>query len=353
MEHKRFVGWLKLHRETIIWGSIISIIIVGVGLYITGTQISNQVVRRTSTIDPATIDLKLEALPAPLSGILVDPQDAKKPIIGVMIENSPDARPQAGLDSAEVVFEAIAEGGITRFVAFYQQTVPKKLGPVRSVRPAYNDWIMSFDAAIAHAGGSAQGLSEIQRYAIKDLNAFTNGQYFYRDSARYAPHNLYTSMSLLQKLMKAKGFSKSTFTSWKFQNADPAKTVTAKTININISSYLFKVKYTYSAENNNYLRSVGGKAHIDANTHDQISVDNIIVMRVPYHLSGNYYMYDLVGSGTAYLINNGTSQQVTWKRASRQSSFRFEKNSKKVTLNRGQTWITAVSPSATVTIGAK
>ena len=107
-----------------------------------------------------------------------------------MIENSPDARPQSGLKAAGVVYEAIAEGGITRFMALYQTSKPELIGPVRSLRMYYLDWFAPYSASIAHVGGSLNALTEARSGKYRDLDQFFNSQTYWRASDRYAPHNV-------------------------------------------------------------------------------------------------------------------------------------------------------------------
>ena len=104
---------------------------------------------------------------AKLTGLQVPFDVNKRPVVAVMIENSPDARPQSGLLDAGVVFEAVAEGGITRFLTLFQDTQPTYVGPVRSARPYYIRWMLGFDAAYAHAGGSRVAIQDIQRLGGK------------------------------------------------------------------------------------------------------------------------------------------------------------------------------------------
>ena len=100
---------------------------------------------------------------SPLTGVaLAEEVLTKRHVTAVMIENSPDARPQSGLKDAGIVYEAIAEGGITRFLALYQESRPGLVGPVRSVRPYYVEWGAAYDAAVAHIGGSARALQMIR-----------------------------------------------------------------------------------------------------------------------------------------------------------------------------------------------
>jgi hypothetical protein len=140
---------------------------------------------------------------SPLTGVQVPPELAKRPVTGIMIENSIYARPQSGIQDAGVVFEAIAEAGITRFLTLYQDAKPQYIGPVRSLRPYYIDWAGSFDASIAHIGGSPDALKRI-RNGGKDLDQFFNSGSYWRQPTREAPHNVYTSFKLLDRLNRQK-----------------------------------------------------------------------------------------------------------------------------------------------------
>src|SRR3989344_4870304 len=120
---------------------------------------------------------------SPLTGLQVAPELAQRPVTAIMIENSLDARPQSGIQEAGVVFEAIAEGGITRFISLYQEAQPTYIGPVRSLRPYYIDWAVPFDASIAHIGGSPDALAQI-RNGGKDLDQFFNSGSYSRISSR-------------------------------------------------------------------------------------------------------------------------------------------------------------------------
>ena len=107
-----------------------------------------------------------------------------------MIENSPDARPQSGIKQAGVVYEAIAEGGITRFLALYQEAKPGLIGPVRSVRMYYVDWAAPYNASIAHIGGSAAALAEVRNGNYRDIDQFFNSGSYWRAIA--TPRTMYT-----------------------------------------------------------------------------------------------------------------------------------------------------------------
>jgi len=212
---------------------------------------------------------------------------------------------------------------------------------------------MSFDAAIAHAGGSAQGLAELRSFGIKDLDQFANANNYWRDPARFSPHNLYTSSELLDSLQVLKGYDESKFTPFIYKDGEIAQTITADSVAVEISSALYNLDYSYRPSSNKYFRSVGGAPHIDDNNDQQIALDNVIVMEVPYSVDqSGYYHYDLVGEGKAHIFSNGQYKTARWSRASRQSSFKFKKAGKNFELNRGHTWITAIKPGNSVTVKA-
>ncbi|HVI60643.1 MAG TPA: DUF3048 domain-containing protein [Candidatus Saccharimonadales bacterium] len=287
--------------------------------------------------------------PSKLSGLPVDPEVNKRTVTGVMIENSPAARPQAGLGEASVVFEAIAEGGITRFLALYQDTAPDNIGPVRSARPYYAQWNLGFDAGYAHVGGSPQAMADIKAWGVRDLDQFFNAGAYHRVSSRPAPHNVFTGIPALSQLEVQKGYVTSTFTGFnrkKKANPDKKQPPAAKTINLNISGAVYNVRYDYNQTANNYSRFVGGTAHTDANTNKQISPVVVIALVMPYGLAGDGYHsnYNTLGSGPVYVFQDGKVITGKWAKADNKSQFTFtDDTGKPIKLNPGITWLTAVA----------
>jgi hypothetical protein len=140
--------------------------------------------------------------PNPITGVLFKKSEAQswanRLPLGVIIENHNSVRPQSGLSKADIVYEALAEGGITRFLAIYLQE-DSTLGPVRSNRPYFLSWLSEYDAAYAHVGGSPDAQARIKEYNIKDLDQFFIGAPTYeRVGYRAAPHNVYTNTEKLQ-----------------------------------------------------------------------------------------------------------------------------------------------------------
>lgn len=290
---------------------------------------------------------------SPLTGMKVaSAADTLAQVRGVMIENSPDARPQSGLKQAGVVFEADADGGITRFLVLYQETHPSLIGPVRSVRPYFVDWLTPFDASISHVGGSAKALQTVRNGSYKDLDQFFNSAYYWRASDRYAPHNVYTNSDKLMQLNQTKGYTASHFTGFVRKNdTPPGGTPTVTSITITVSSTWYNVHYDYDQANNAYLRSEGGAPHADREE-GRIEPKVAIVMQVPASRvfeDGYRTEMQTIGSGTVYIFQDGGVVQGTWHKASQGEQITFtDSNGKPIALNRGQTWITIITPQRSV-----
>ncbi|NBW29048.1 DUF3048 domain-containing protein [bacterium] len=271
---------------------IVLILIAGIGTYF-GLKSSPK--NKTITGINTHAVVKTTAA-SKLTGLQVNPLVNKLPITAVMIENSFAARPQSGLSSAGVVFEAVAEGGVTRFMALFQNNDSTSLGPIRSARPYYVSWAMGFDASYVHVGGSPDALSDLNSWGTKNLDQFYNGDYFQRVNFRDAPHNVYC-----------------------------------------------------------YLREESGVAMTDSNTNTQLSPKVVIGIVVPasqgeLDASGAYYTdYQYTGTGNAYIYQDGTVTKGTWTKSSNKDQIKFTTLSGQViSLNAGQTWITAVKDDSSV-----
>jgi hypothetical protein len=289
---------------------------------------------------------------SPLTGVEVGSDEAtRKEVTAIMIENSPDARPQSGIKSAGVVFEAIAEGGITRFVCLYQESRPGLIGPVRSVRPYYIDWMGPFQASIAHVGGSQNALLTLKNGGYKDLDQFFNGSYYWRATDRPAPHNVYTNFDKLDALNKSKGFVGSDIKGWPHKLDSPAAAPNAKNITIDISSPTFNVAYAYDAATNSYLRSEGGKPHVDREG-GQIAPKVVIAMKVPTQIGfedGYREQMETSGHNQAYIFQDGTVQEAFWRKAdARAPIYFYDKTGKPIAFNTGQVWISVTAPEKNV-----
>ncbi len=333
-------------RQWIIVGAVALLLIIGGVIFALTRPHPAKPVAKTVVQPPAPV-----IITSPLTGRIVSAADAKRPVTGVMIENSDFARPQSGLKEAGVVFEGIAEAGITRFLALYQEAKPANIGPVRSVRPYFLQWALGFDAPLAHVGGSPEALQDMKSWHARDLDQFFNSAYYHRISTREAPHNMYTSMANLDAAKKSHGWSASNFTGFARKKASPAATPTAKSIDFSISSADFSVHYAYDAAKNAYKRSEGGAPHMDATTGKQLEPDVVIALVVPYKIEADGYHsdYKTIGSGKMYVFQDGKVTIGTWKKSGNNQQIQFlDANGKTLELNPGQTWISAVADNSKV-----
>jgi len=346
--HKnKLLLFLNQHKKiVIIIAALIALSIVGAIFYLStnyklkSTDINSSV----GNIDTPTI--VAPKYYSPLTGNQVDSESStKQAVTGIMIENSPDARPQSGLKESGLVFETIAESTITRFLALYQEQKPQLIGPVRSVRLYYVDWIAAFDASVAHIGGSQFALKEVRNGNYRDIDQFFNSAYYWRATDRYAPHNVYTSFEKLDALNSKKGYTTSNFTGFTRKDSSSAEIPTASTISVKISETTYNSAYIYDKNTNTYLRSVGGKPHMDREK-GQISPRVVIVMKAKMSQifeDGWRESIETIGSGDAYIFQDGLVAKATWTKASKKDQIKFtDSEGKDVPLARGQTWITAV-----------
>lgn len=342
-------NWFKRHKKLSIALGVLLVLIIGGGGVTAYYLMHPKPAPVMAVIKPAP---KPEPIPvkyySSLTGMEVETEAAThQAVTGIMMENSPDARPQSGLKNSGVVFEAIAEGGITRFLVLYQEQKPQLVGPVRSVRMYYVDWVAGFNASVAHVGGSAAALKEVRSGNYRDIDQFFNASSYWRASDRYAPHNVYTSFEKLDALNAKKGYTTSQFTGFTRKDSVGA-TPTVSSIDIKISSALFNSHYNYNATTNTYDRSQAGAPHLDREA-GQISPRVVIAMKVDESKvfeDGYREQINAIGSGTAYIFQDGGMQQVTWKKPSKTEQISFtDAAGKDVPLARGQTWIAAVPNS--------
>lgn len=339
--HRRAWKWISLHRtRTIV---VLAVVIVAVAATAAWFIVDGSPMVSTKAI-------KVPAKPrpiyyAPLTGEVVEQEsDTTRPVTAIMIENSPDARPQSGLKQAEVVYEAVAEGGITRFLAVYQQQKPKLIGPVRSLRMYYVDWLAPYNASVAHVGGSYNALKVVRSGGYRDIDQFFNPNTYWRATDRYAPHNVYTSFSRIDALNKSKGYKTSKPKTFERKTeAKPAKP-NAQTVNLSISGPLYNSSYTYDAKTKLYSRSQAGAPHMDREK-GRITARVVVALMVNMkQVFEDGYRESITtnGPGIAYVFQNGRVTKVKWHKSGRSDQLHFSKDGEAFALERGTTWISAI-----------
>ncbi|KPJ70506.1 hypothetical protein AMJ51_01705 [Microgenomates bacterium DG_75] len=294
----------------------------------------------------------------------------------VMLENHADARPQSGLSKADVVYEAVAEGGITRFLAVYYCGAAAEdvlIGPVRSARTYYLDLASEYGdyPLYAHVGGAnkpgpANALGQIGSYGWlakgNDLNQFSLGfPTFWRDYERLGrpvatEHTMYTTTDKLYEVAHQRGLDAKddegnqwdeNWQSWRFKD-DASERGDVGDIKFNFwSGYEeYEVNWQYDQGNNQYLRFNGGQAHKDLNNEEQLKAKVIIVqfMREKGPIDElKHLLYTTTGTGKAIVFQDGQAIQATWAKAKRQDRTVFkDSKGKEIELNRGPIWIEIV-----------
>ncbi len=346
------------------WSAILFALIVGVSVlgwfYWTGdsratSSFFSRVLHRSRTTEqavtapPAVVERRRAVDGLPLAeGVVED-------YVAVMIENMIDSRPLAGLSEAPLVIEAPVEGGITRFLAVYPPgSAVSRVGPVRSARPYYLDWADEFDALYAHVGGSPEALDKISGSDLRDLNQFSWGKYFWRDSGRKAPHNVYTSAELLGKAAAAV-FAEHQLrpvASWKFKDETPAADRPEATADLVVeySTPAYRVTWKYDRAGNVYRRWQGDDEQRDEGG-APVLAKNVVVQYMQIRILDEIgrRRIETQGEGQALLALDGRSFAATWKKPSAAERTRyFDENGSEIALNAGTTWIEVVPIGATI-----
>lgn len=260
------------------------------------------------------------AFTAPLTGLPVQHEVTKRPL-AIMINNFSAARPQSGLTHADMVWEVLAEGGITRLVAFFQSDAfTDPVGPIRSIRPYLIDIGETYGGVLVHSGASNDALALLQHSGKADLDEINNaGAYFYRDKSRKAPHNLYSTLDKLRQGTLKHNYPETVpmpkliFT----DSPDLSQAVPATEVHLKFLLSDYKVSYAYNAASNKYLRSINGKPHIDKNNNEQLSATNLVVLSTKINTYDSYgrLEMDLTSGGEAVVFEAGKAIVCSWERA--------------------------------------
>lgn len=341
----------------------------------------NEIAQKRAGIDPnAPRDQE-----CPLNGKMYtkaerDIWQTRRPL-GVMVENHEESRPQSGLSRADIVYEAVAEGGITRFLAiFYCGASAEEIqvGPVRSARTYYLDWISEYGdfPLYAHVGGAnkpgpTDALGQIVQYGwnlYNDINQFSVGfPTFWRDYERLphpvaTEHTMYSTADKLWKVAKERGLAYENedgdrwdekFVAWLFSDGNSSGQVSKISFPFWEGYSEYQVTWNYDSPANNYKRDNGGQPHKDLNNDEQLQASNIVVMftreRGPIN-ELKHMLYTTAGRGDALVFRNGEVVEATWSKASRTTRTKFmDKLGKEVTFLRGPIWIEVVGIGTEVT----
>jgi len=298
-----------------------------------------------------------------LSGLDISDVGNSRPI-AVMIENSPDSRPQSGLIYADMVFEVVDEGGVTRYVAVFSSYDAEIVGPVRSARIYYAEIARSFDPIYAFWGTYKEAYPVIEDMGLDVLTTLgeplpavssivANTSSGWRDYSRsnITEHTAFMSTIKLKEEAADYGYSLEGGQSplrFKIDAVDSEREDISN-ININFSYDTYRVDFEYNRENNNYLKFTGGAPHTDYETGKRIAVNNVIVMITsiegPIDQWGHMAVRTTGTSdiGKAFFFMDGNVIEGTWERTSAFDPFKYKDDDGNIVLfNRGSTWVALI-----------
>jgi hypothetical protein len=323
------------------------IIVVGAGIAVY-PHLKGSTATTTTTSTTTTVPIPT----APLSG-LPDPGGAAltRSALTIKIENTPEALPQWGIDQADVVYEEIVNGGITRLAAVFNSNAPAKVGPVRSVRPTDTQVVWPLGGIFAYSGGAAYAVASISTVpGLKLIDESSAGAAMFRDPTRQAPHNLYAVAPLLFK------FGGTPTPPPKLFSYLSAK---QKVVGTKVARFvvpfpsIYPVTWTWNATTSSWDRTLFGAPDITG-TNVRESPKNVVVMYVNYvNGIGTEASYaDLQGSGTASFFIDGKEEQGTWSRAASKADIVTyqTRDGKTVELTPGQTWVELLNVGATLAV---
>lgn len=292
----------------------------------------------TTTMAPVAVD---EAS-WPLTGLPSGDEDVlAAPVVIAKIDNTPSARPQLGLEDADIVFEVLVEGGVARLLAVFQSNIPVEIGPVRSGREVDPKIIEPFGAMMAYSGGQDFIVSRIRAVSADVGLPRLGDAAYYRAPDRPAPYDVVLRTS--DVIDTQVGGLENGFL---FGELEASPKVPALEVIVSQSNFN-EARYAY--EDGQYLRSIGENPHEDTNG-DQIVATNVVVLFVEVLATGRTDSagaavpdYDVVGSGEVIVFRDGVGIEGTWNRASTSDMFAFvDPEGVPIPLAPGNTWVEVV-----------
>lgn len=280
------------------------------------------------------------------SGEWIDESLSNQRPLCIMINNIVDAMPQSGISQADITYEMLVEGGITRYMCVFKDySNLEKLGPVRSARHYYVQMANMLGGIYAHVGWSVYAESWIKDTGLNNLNGLYDSTTFYRDESRVVPHNCYTNSEKLKEGIAAAGYSTEYLgeksKAFAFNVEDTAlgsgQTANKVTTAYNDSSTRW---YEYNADEKLYYRFQYGTEQIDDQTNEQLRYKNLIVMFVQYtDLGDGLQNIDWDKTGTGYYITDGEYEAISWRKDNGVVKY-YTADGKQLKMNPGKTFVT-------------
>lgn len=282
--------------------------------------------------------------------------------IAVMIDNDDkNARPQAGLDDAYLVYEIVVEGGATRFMALYRDANTEKIGPIRSSRHYFLDYLSEHDAIYVHCGWSDRAGYEITSRGLDKINGILGedaAPFWREDKFKGDWHSTYTNIEKIKSHSQSKGFEMKSTHKSSVNYSDKYFNLSSENAADEIYlpySYVYNTGYAYNKETELYEKSINKAPYLMQNG-QTVAFKNIIIMFIGDSSLGDGTPRREVittGSGEGYYITNGAYEKITWSKSDRNSQTVYKKaDGSPLLVNPGKTIINIISPDADYTISA-
>ncbi|MBE5953525.1 MAG: DUF3048 domain-containing protein [Lachnospiraceae bacterium] len=287
-----------------------------------------------------------------LTGEWIDESLENHRPICIMINNIIDAMPQSGISQADITYEMMVEGGITRYLCVFKDySNIEKLGPVRSARPYYIRMAQNLGGIYTHYGWSNKAHEIIAHEYVANLNGVSGegSIVFYRDTSRYEPHNVYTNTEMLNAGIDYMGYGRTYDGNYErtlYFNAEDTdlKGSSANKFTVAFSDY-YTPWFEYDASSKTYKRFQYGEAQIDDQTGEQLAYKNVIIMTANYYDIGDG-LYDIEWSdgGEGYFVSNGSYVPLTWKYENAKVRY-YDEAGKPLKFNPGQSFVDVIPKS--------
>lgn len=270
----------------------------------------------------------------------------KRPI-AIIVENAPAARPQSGLNQADIVYEIMTEGGITRFLAIYYSQSPQKVGPVRSARPYFILKAAEHEAIFAHCGGSVEAYVYLEQLAVDAIDEMKHFQAFWRARERKPPHNLFTSITSLREEAQRLGLNRPVRSPGFAYIASNPSSRGENASQVEIKYYSdYWVEFRYFPEQKIYRRWINGQPHIDEGSGEQIYCHNVIVQVTEQKVKDEEGRLEInfEGQGSGWLFSEGRVMPIRWEKPNLRDQTKFYfADGQEIQINPGKTWIQVIS----------
>lgn len=285
-----------------------------------------------------------------LTGLWIPEEVGKKRPYAIMFNNIKIASPQSGTSEADILYEAIVEGGITRLMGIFEQITSDRIGSVRSARHYFVSFADEYDAIFVHYGQTKYATAKIESLHVDNLSGLSGigTTVFFRDNSIKAPHNAFASKNGILKGTESLKYDteydddyEGHYTFYEKDTNLKSETKVNK-VTLNFSNYTSPY-FTYDKDTKSYARFQFGAAHVDANNNQQLTFKNIIIQYVKeWNIDKNgYQTMDIENSsGKGYYISNGKAINITWKKNESTKKMRYyNEDGSELTLNPGKTYI--------------